>query len=133
MATSRKDTRGRSELGPFALVPRWVLRAPISDRAVRLYALLADHVTGAEGDAIPSVPTLAAMLGDCSPDSVRRARTELVELGALTVTERRRADGGQTSNTYTVRATPPRTGARGRRRRTRGEENPCAGFASAGA
>lgn len=82
----------------FAIVPEWVLEAPISDRAVRLYGILRRY---ADQDlrAHPGRRALAERLR-CSVDSVDRAVRELVQVGAMIVTPRRALDGDQLTNDY---------------------------------
>lgn len=87
----------------FAVIPSWVIRAG-SSRAVHLYAVLAD-MAGRDGAAWPSRRTLADAIG-VSVDTVDRAVTELVDLGALSV-EPQTHDGRQTSNLYLLNHTPP--------------------------
>ena len=97
---------------PFAMIPETLIRSG-SSRAVHLYAVLARH-TDAQHAAYPSVKRLAKWMS-CSPDTVRRARDELEDLGVLDV-ETRHTDGRQTSNRYRIvpnGAPPPSTGARG--------------------
>ena len=112
--------RMASDTGPFALVPEWLLDAvdehgaPISDRAVRLYAVLARYADNKDGTAFPSKRTLAKRMG-CSEPSVTRAIRELVSLTALAVEPRYTQDGDdgearQTSNAYTILRVPPVTG-----------------------
>src|SRR6516165_5358361 len=61
----------------FAIVPEWVLDAPISDCALRLYAVLLryGHSSGAR---MPGRATLARRLRKNSTDTVDRAMRELV-------------------------------------------------------
>lgn len=103
---------------PFAIVPEWLLyEAGVSDRAIRLYAVLARHADG-KGRSCPSRQRLAELLG-CSTDSVDRAKNELVEAEALRVVHRRDEAGDRTSNDYwllsdapgsrTAAATPPQS------------------------
>lgn len=91
----------RSDTGPFSILPEWVLSAPVSDRAVRLYAWLSRYADNQSGECWPSRKRLADQLG-CSLSSLDRAKDELVSVGALTVTVRVGEDG-QKSNLYTVR------------------------------
>lgn len=90
---------------PFAITPEWVLDAEISDRAVRLYGVLARHADK-KGAAYPSHRALAERLR-CGVTSVRDAIRELRDIGALTVEKKDRADGGQTANLYRLHADPP--------------------------
>lgn len=83
---------------PFATVPEWLLDADVSDRAVRLFAILSRHADR-EGKAFPGRRYLAQRL-KCSTASVDRAAAELVDAEALAVRANWRADGGQTSNLY---------------------------------
>lgn len=94
-----------SDLGPFAIVPEWLIDHPdLSDRAVRLYAVLA-RVAGSRGSAWPGRKTLAARLR-CSPSALDRALRELREAGAVTVTARTSATGRRTSNLYRLHLHP---------------------------
>jgi hypothetical protein len=109
-----------SEYEVFARLPEWVLDAEISDRAVRLFAVLLRHADRG-GKAFPSRRRIAERLR-CSTDSVDRAIRELTVLGAMHV-ERQGGKPGQAfrSNVYrllkqptpsrTVAATPGRTAA----------------------
>lgn len=82
----------------FAITPEWVLDAQVSDRAVRLFGVLARYV-GGNDRAWPSRKTLAERLG-CSVDSVDRAVAELTAIEALSVEPHFRDDRSQTSSTY---------------------------------
>lgn len=87
----------------FVITPTWVLDADVSDRAVRLYGVLRNYADNATSEAYPSRSLLAARLRT-SIKSVDRATAELEALGAITVTERHRPGGGQTSNLITLRS-----------------------------
>src|SRR5690348_16651160 len=71
----------------FAIIPEWVLDAPISDCALRLYAVLLryGHSSGAR---MPGRATLARRLRKNSTDTVDRAMRELVGVGAVHVEHR---------------------------------------------
>lgn len=90
----------------FAMVPEWILDAEVSDRAIRLYAVLARFADGS-GRAWPGRALLAKRVR-CSKDSIDRAMAELVAVGAITKRGRVDAAGDQTSNLYVVRHTPHR-------------------------
>ena len=66
----------------FAIVDEWVINLEISDRAFKLYAVLARYADNSTHKAFPSRDTLAARLR-CSKASVDRAVTELVEARAI--------------------------------------------------
>lgn len=85
-ATDTEQTIRRAR-PPFAMVPEDLLDAELTDRAVRLYALL-DRYAGTVEGAWPSRPTLAARLR-CSVDSVDRAIAELLAAGWLVLLEAR--------------------------------------------
>jgi hypothetical protein len=68
------------------VTPEWVLDAAVSDRAVRLFAVL-NRYAGTNETAWPSRKTLAERLG-CSVDSVDRALAELVAIDAVSIEER---------------------------------------------
>lgn len=88
----------------FSVVPTWLVLSDVSDRALRLYAVLA-HYAGAKGAAWPARSTLARDLR-CSVSSIERALRELTALGAVSITQRRDAAGDLTSSLYTVHVTP---------------------------
>lgn len=87
----------------FVIVPEYLLDANISDRAFRLFGILASYANREDGRATPSRKTLAAKLS-CSQSTLDLARHELVEIGALTYSPREREDGGSTSNEYVLHA-----------------------------
>ena len=67
----------------FAIIDEWILDLDISDRALRLYALLSRYADKDTHKAFPSRQTLADRLR-CSPKSVDRASQELVDAGVMT-------------------------------------------------
>jgi hypothetical protein len=89
-----------TDTGPFAIVPEWVLDSEISDRAVRLYAILSRYADS-DGWSWPSRKTLATRIGR-SVDALDRAVRELVDYGMLTVVARYDDAGDRTSNGYTI-------------------------------
>ena len=102
-AAARADDRLTVET-KFAIVPQWLLEAPVSDAAVRLYGLLARY-GNSSGRRMPSRQTLADSLRR-STDSVDRALRELEACGAVVV--RRRRDGTTNlTNLYQLRTSPP--------------------------
>ena len=94
-----------SDVGPWAIVPEWVLDAPDSDRAVRLYGMLGRYADR-NGASYPSRRTLAERLR-CSVDSLDRAVRELVTVGALEIAPRNNERGDQTSNLYMLKTGAP--------------------------
>ena len=90
----------------FSIVPEWVIDADISDRAVRVYAILARYADSETLQAFPSRETLAKR-ARCHWRSIDRAIDELVKLGAVTKTHRKNGDAYQ-SNIYTLRRVLPR-------------------------
>lgn len=100
-----------SDTGPFSLIPEWVLDLDVSDRAVRLYALLCRYADDGTGEGWPSRTTLAKRLR-CSVDSLDRAKVELVTAQALEVEHRQKANGELTSNLYRILRVDPAAEAR---------------------
>lgn len=72
--------RGRVLGDRFAVVPQWLIDAEVSDRAVRLYAVLQRFETGAN---LPSRRALARLLHQSDPDIVEQAITELARVHAV--------------------------------------------------
>lgn len=96
----------RSDMGPFAIVPLWLLRRGLSSPALHVYAVLAAVYADREGRAWPSRATLAEEVG-CSTDLVDRCIKELMKAGALVKERRWRDGGGATSNVYVLRYSRP--------------------------
>ena len=85
----------------FAILDEWLLDLDISDRAVRLYAVLARYADSQTHKAYPSRGTLAERL-HCSKASVDRAAQELVDSGAMTKQQRHNS-----SVVYTLQVSSP--------------------------
>jgi len=81
----------------FSMIPEWVIDSGVSDKAIRLYVVLARYADNRTGEAFPSRDTLAARMG-CSAKSVDRATQELMEAGAVTKKQRHNS-----SLVYTVK------------------------------
>jgi hypothetical protein len=82
---------------------RLTLDLDISDRAVRLYAVLARYADSETHKAYPSRGTLAERLR-CSKASIDRAAQELVDSGAMKKKQRHNS-----SVVYTLQVSPPVT------------------------
>jgi hypothetical protein len=93
----------------FAIIDEWVLDLDISDRAVRLYAILMRYADKDTQKAFPSRKTLAERLR-CSPASVDRASMELVESGAMSKEQRYNNSLVYTLHTSSPVQTPVITG-----------------------
>jgi hypothetical protein len=89
----------------FSITPEWVLDSDISDRAVRVYGILARYADSETLQAFPSRETLAQR-ARCHAKSVTRAIDELVAIGAVIKQHRRNGDAYQ-SNLYTLRRVGP--------------------------
>lgn len=92
----------------FSTVPEWVIDAPISATAVRLYCVL-QRYANSDGVCFPSRSTLARRM-HCSVRSVDRAVEELEQVGALVKTLTKSPDGDWANNTYCVITADPRRG-----------------------
>ena len=89
------------ERGPFEMVPHWLLHErTVSALGVRLYMILRQH-TDARATCYPSRQRLAMLLGVSLP-TLDRAREQLVECGAVCVTQRRADSLKWLSNVYHV-------------------------------
>ena len=97
-----------SDTGRFALIPEWLLAdTTVSDRAIRLYGLLASRWADRDtAECWPSKRTIADALG-CSIDTISRGITDLEKVGAIQVIHRRSDDGSNMSNVYRVIRTRP--------------------------
>lgn len=116
MSTTQFEVRTGRPSG-YTSVGDWVLLAPITDRAVRIYCLLRMHCEGLTDDeAWPSQRTLASMLGVKKADTIQNAIKELVELGAVEVQTVAAQHGRH--NRYVVHLSPPPGYEKGPRDRT---------------
>ena len=88
------------------MVTSWILDLPISDRAIRLFAILGIHARRDKQTSFPNRRTLARRLG-CTVKRADLAKRELLDHGAITSEARYHPHGGQTSNLYTIRLCPP--------------------------
>lgn len=96
---------------PFAIVAPHVIRDPsISVNARLLYAVLCTYANE-YGNCWPSVSTVLEGLG-MSDRTRRRAQSELVEAGVLTITTQLDSRGRRTLNLYTLTDMPEGTPAR---------------------
>ena len=90
----------------FAIVPEWVIDAPISAQAVRLYSVLNRYANKDDSTCFPAIKTIAKRM-HTSESTVKRALSELKGIKAVLVEARyNKATGEQTSNLYTVMHTP---------------------------
>jgi hypothetical protein len=71
----------------FSIVPEWVIDAGLSDKAIRLYVVLARYADNRTRQAFPSRETLASRM-QCSTKSIDRATEELIQVGAVSKTQR---------------------------------------------
>jgi hypothetical protein len=110
-----------SDGGGFAVIPVWVLEATIddeliSDKAIRLFAVMAAAIQSPERAKQLSLRSLRDMMG-CATSTVSTAVQQLQVVGALTVEERQLGNGGRAENAYVLHAfksdTPPDTSVGG--------------------
>ncbi len=93
---------------PFAQTPEWLLDADVSDRAIRLFAILTRYA-GEKDRAFPGRPKIAERCR-CSVNSIDRAMAELVEVHAIVIEPHYRPDGSRTSNSYWIWPAVPEEG-----------------------
>ena len=92
------------EGGAFEQVPHWILfHSRVTSNALRLYLVLRSYAMG-KGMAFPSRKTLARRMAVSLP-TLDAAKQCLIMVGAVEVSERRHANGNQTTNLYVVRWT----------------------------
>ena len=89
----------------FSITPEWVLDSDISDRAIRIYAILARYADSETLQAFPSRETLAKR-ARTNAKAVTKAIDELVAIGAVVKQHRKNGDAFQ-SNLYTLRRVGP--------------------------
>jgi hypothetical protein len=82
----------------YCIVYEWILYSGVTGEAIKLYGAL-QRFSNSENAAWPSMATLAERVGMCER-SVRRYLAELVEIDAVRVENRSRANGSTTSSIY---------------------------------
>lgn len=85
-----------TDTGRFAMMPLWLIDAPISDRAVRLYGVLRGYADNRTGEAHPSRATLASRIHCKDLKAVDAPLAQLVALGALVIIPRWRSHDDDT-------------------------------------
>ena len=85
----------------FSIIPDWLVNSPVSDRAVRVYAVLAGFADNETLTAFPSRGLIAKRV-NTSVKSVDRALKELLDFGAIE-SEKRIKDGVYQSSLYTIK------------------------------
>jgi Helix-turn-helix domain len=90
----------------FAIIPEWVLYAPISSNAIRLYGVLR-RFADSQNTCYPTRKTIAEKC-QFSPATVDRAVEELKAINALKVTQRKSKQGDWTSNLYQIVTVDPK-------------------------
>jgi DNA-binding transcriptional MocR family regulator len=89
----------------FVIVPRWVVLAPVSPTAIRLYCVLMTYADSKERTCWPSLNTLAAAM-HASKTTVVNAVAELERLGALDVKRGKSDQGRNLPSVYHLRTYP---------------------------
>jgi DNA-binding transcriptional regulator YhcF (GntR family) len=92
----------KTQIGPFSIVPEWVLFRDLSSTALKLYIVLGRFADWDTGRAFPSRATLADRM-KCSEKTVDRAVIELVEAGCI----EKQSRGRYESAVYTVLQVDP--------------------------
>lgn len=83
----------------------FLYKSGLPHRAIAVYMYLDDRADK-EGKCFPSIPTIAHQTG-LSQSTVRRAIRDLCGAGFLTVSERHRPNGADSSNLYLLYHPPP--------------------------
>lgn len=92
-----------NEIGPFSIVPEWVLNRELSSTALKMYIVLARFADWKTGRAFPARDTLAERMR-CSEKTVDRAIAELVDAECI----EKRSRGRYASAVYRVLQIDPR-------------------------
>jgi hypothetical protein len=106
-AVRSKAAHVRSDIGRYGMMPEWLLTSGVSDRAIRLFAVLAAKYADRDGVAYPSRARLAKDLGLAQAKTVDAPIQELCDVGALTIRKRFHGDGSPQSNEYLLEFSRP--------------------------
>lgn len=91
----------RSDIGPFAIVPEWLLNSVSGFITLKVWFVIARY-SNVDDVAWPSQETIATRIG-CDVSSVKRAIRELEALGAIEVSPRIVSGKGKQGNLYKVK------------------------------
>lgn len=97
-------THVETQVGPFAMVPIWVLGQGLSGSELAVYVALRSYADRS-GDAHPQVPAIAARAG-VTTRTAERALARLRTLDMIKVTRLHRADGSVAGCNYWLRDVP---------------------------
>mgnify|MGYP004446689507 FL=1 len=97
----------KSDTGPLAHVPLWILESSIQHGAIRLYAYLSARWCDRDGLANPSRSELATVL-KCSMPTVDRWVKELLGIGALAVQHQTIKPQQYVENLYQLKLISPK-------------------------
>ena len=92
----------KSDTGPLAHIPLWLLESSAHHGAIRLYAFLSAKWCDREGVANPSRSELATAL-NCSTDSIDRWAKQLVSVGALSIQKQKIKANQYIENLYLLK------------------------------
>jgi len=84
---------------PFQQIPNWVFESAVSATAIKLYLVLRKNGDNKRGVSFWSRKKLAEQMR-CSINTVDRAKTELIGIGAICYINRKNDTGDWTSNLY---------------------------------
>lgn len=97
--------RVTTDVGPWAMVPVWVLRAGLTGAEIAVYVSLRSYADR-EGSAWPSVQSIADRAG-ASRRTAERAIARMRDLGLLETSQWHRPDGSIGGCSYRLRDVPP--------------------------
>ncbi len=89
---------------PFQQIPNWVFESTITPTAIKLYLVLRKNGDNKRGTSYWSRKKLAEQIG-CSPNTMDRAKKELIDIGAICQINRKTPNGDWTSNLYHIHGT----------------------------
>lgn len=94
----------------FAIIPEFVLYADVSPRAKVLWAIYQRHADPM-GGCYPSTGRLCELMGGVSPDTVQRAKQELLKAELIKAQPRHDSSGRQTVDAvWLAPLKPPKNG-----------------------
>lgn len=96
-----------SDIGPYTVVPGWLVDAGATPQAIALYVVLGLYANK-DGVCWPSRRLLSERLG-CSESTLDRAKAELIRLAALESSPQYSEQGDRTSNSYRLMFSAPDT------------------------
>jgi hypothetical protein len=106
MSEQQENSRVTTDIGPYSIIPIWLLQYDLDGASLRVYIALRSFADSG-GDCFPSREAVAERAG-LSVSSYKRAMVKLEEINVVAKTARTRSDGGLAGWNFHISTLPPK-------------------------